>query len=107
MKLAAIGVAFAVAALSSAAMAEQPLVGIVSISATEANNARYIAGAQAAAKDIGWQVSVIDAAGNADQANAAIQNFAQRGAAAISIWSFPTLQSAPGSMRRSGRKSQS
>ena len=83
MKLAAIGVAFAFAALSSAAMAEQPLVGIVSISATEANNARYIAGAQAAAKDIGWQVSVIDAAGNADQANAAIQNFAQRGAGAI------------------------
>ena len=65
MKRAAIGVAFAFAALSSAAMAEQPLVGIVSISATEANNARYIAGAQAAAKDIGWQVSVIDAAGNA------------------------------------------
>ena len=32
-------------------MAEQPLVGIVSISATEANNARYIAGAQAAAKE--------------------------------------------------------
>jgi ribose transport system substrate-binding protein len=52
----------------------------VSISATEANNARYISGAQDAAKTIGWNVSVIDAAGNADQANAAIQNFAQRGA---------------------------
>src|SRR5580704_18036793 len=89
MKRAAIGVAFAFAALSSAAMAEQPLVGIVSISATEANNARYIAGAQAAAKDIGWQVSVVDAAGNADQANAAIQNFAQRGATAIVDMVFP------------------
>src|ERR1700679_1017021 len=89
MKLAAIGVAFAFSALSSAAMAEQPLVGIVSISATEANNARYIAGAQAAAKDIGWQVSVVDAAGNADQANAAIQNFVQRGAAAIVDMVFP------------------
>src|SRR6202021_842907 len=89
MKLAAIAVAFAFSALSSAAMAEQPLVGIVSISATEANNARYITGAQAAAKDIGWQVSVIDAAGNADQANAAIQNFAQRGAAAIVDMVFP------------------
>ena len=40
------------------------------------------AGAQDAAKTIGWNVSVIDAAGNADQANAAIQNFAQRGATA-------------------------
>jgi len=69
--------------------ADQPLVGIVSISATEANNARYIAGAQSAAKDIGWQVSVVDAAGNADQANAAIQNFAQRGATAIVDMVFP------------------
>ena len=69
--------------------ADPPLVGIVSISATEANNARYIAGAQAAAKDIGWQVSVVDAAGNADQANAAIQNFAQRGATAIVDMVFP------------------
>ncbi len=71
------------------ALAEQPLVGIVSISATEANNARYITGAQDAAKEIGWQVSVIDAAGNADQANAAIQNFAQRGAASIIDMVFP------------------
>lgn len=71
------------------ALAEQPLVGIVSISATEANNARYITGAQDAAKEIGWQVSVIDAAGNADQANAAIQNFAQRGTASIIDMVFP------------------
>jgi ribose transport system substrate-binding protein len=69
--------------------ADQPLVGIVSISATEANNARYIAGAQAAAKEIGWQVAVVDAAGNADQANSAIQNFAQRGAAGIVDMVFP------------------
>src|SRR5580692_4112399 len=73
----------------AAAHAEQPLVGIVSISATEANNARYIAGAQDAAKTTGWNVSVVDAAGNADQANAAIQNFAQRGAAAIVDMVFP------------------
>jgi ribose transport system substrate-binding protein len=86
-------VGFAAAALWLAAgvanAADQPLVGIVSISATEANNARYIAGAQAAAKEIGWQVAVVDAAGNADQANAAIQNFAQRGAAGIVDMVFP------------------
>jgi ribose transport system substrate-binding protein len=85
-------IAAAVAALAATvvpAHAEQPLVGIVSISATEANNARYISGAQDAAKTIGWNVSVIDAAGNADQANAAIQNFAQRGAAAIVDMVFP------------------
>ena len=69
--------------------ADQPLLGIVSISATEANNVRYIKGATAAAKEDGWQVSVIDAAGNADQANAAIQNFAGLGAGAIVDMVFP------------------
>lgn len=71
----ALAISAAVAALAATvapAHAEQPLVGIVSISATEANNARYISGGQDAAKTIGWNVSVIDAAGNADQANAAI-----------------------------------
>lgn len=68
---------------------DKPLVGIVSISATEANNARYIKGAEAAAKELGWEVSVIDAAGSADQANAAIQNFAQRGTTAIIDMVFP------------------
>ena len=70
--LAITAVVAALAATAAPAKAEQPLVGIVSISATEANNARYISGAQDAAKTIGWNVSVIDAAGNADQANAAI-----------------------------------
>ncbi|MGH6862294.1 MAG: sugar ABC transporter substrate-binding protein, partial [Phyllobacterium sp.] len=68
---------------------ENKLLGIVSIAATEANNVRYISGAQAAAKELGWEVSVIDAAGSADQANSAIQNFAQRGAAAIIDMVFP------------------
>lgn len=84
---AAIG--FVVPAMAPALAQDKPLVGIVSISATEANNARYISGAQAAAAELGWEVSVIDAAGNADQANAAMQNFAQRGAAAIVDMVFP------------------
>ena len=69
--------------------ADQPLLGIVSIAATEANNVRYIAGATAAAKEDGWTVSVVDAAGSADRANAAIQNFAERGAGAIVDMVFP------------------
>ena len=90
MKKLAISAAIAAVAFSAGpALADQPLVGIVSITATEANNARYITGAEAAAKEMGWQVSVIDAAGNADQANAAIQNFAQRGSAAIVDMVFP------------------
>ncbi|MBC7479535.1 MAG: sugar ABC transporter substrate-binding protein [Pseudorhodobacter sp.] len=84
---------FAVAALAVAgtwAVAEdKPVVGIVSISATEANNVRYINGATKAADELGWTVNVVDAAGNADQANAAIQNFAQVGAGAIVDMVFP------------------
>lgn len=86
-----VGIAALGAALASASAyaADKPLIGIVSISATEANNARYITGAKAAAEKIGWDVSVIDAAGSADQANAAVQNFVQRGAAAVVDMVFP------------------
>ena len=84
---------FAVAALAvtgTLAFAEgKPVVGIVSISATEANNVLYINGATKAADELGWTVNVVDAAGNADQANAAIQNFAQVGAGAIVDMVFP------------------
>src|SRR6202034_1108236 len=89
MKILITAAVAALAAALASAHADSPLVGIVSISATEANNARYIAGAEAAAKEVGWRVSVIDAAGNADQANAAIENFAQRGAAGIVDMVFP------------------
>ncbi len=78
------------ATLAGAAQsADRPLLGIVSISANEANNARYIAGATAAGKEDGWTVSVIDASGSADQANSAIQNFAGRGAGAVIDMVFP------------------
>jgi ribose transport system substrate-binding protein len=73
----------------TAQAAGPPTIGIVSISANEANNARYIAGATAAGKEDGWTVSVIDASGSADQANSAIQNFAGRGAGAIIDMVFP------------------
>jgi ribose transport system substrate-binding protein len=73
------------------AQAQSPkfLLGLVSISANEANNARFIRGAQKEAAAKGWTVSVIDAAGSADQANAAIQNLVQRKAGAIIDLVFP------------------
>jgi ribose transport system substrate-binding protein len=85
-----LGILAALALTTSLAVAQdKPLLGIVSISATEANNVRYIQGATKAAEELGWQVNVVDAAGNADQANAAIQNFAQLGAHAIIDMVFP------------------
>ncbi len=78
------------ACLGSPASADtKPLLGLVSISANEANNQRFIQGATKAATALGWDVSVIDAAGSADQANAAIQNLVQRGAKGIIDLVFP------------------
>ncbi len=91
MKLVSLGLLAAALALTTsvATAQDKPLLGIVSISATEANNVRYIQGATKAADELGWQVNVVDASGNADQANAAIQNFAQLGAHAIVDMVFP------------------
>lgn len=66
------------------------LLGIVSISPAEANNARFINGAQEQAQEYGWTVQVIDAQGAADQANTAIQNLVTRQAGAIIDMVFPT-----------------
>jgi ribose transport system substrate-binding protein len=83
------GLLAALAPLAAAAAQEKPLIGIVSISATESGNVRYIRGATKAAKELDYRVSVVDAAGNADQANAALQNFAQLKAFAIIDEVFP------------------
>jgi len=66
------------------------LLGIVTISATDANNARVIAGATEAAEKAGWKVEVVGAAGNADQANTAIRNFVNKKAGMIFDLVFPT-----------------
>jgi ribose transport system substrate-binding protein len=65
------------------------LLGIVSITATDANNARVIKGATAAAEAAGWTVDVVDAQGSADTANAAIVNFANKKAGMIFDLVFP------------------
>jgi ribose transport system substrate-binding protein len=91
MKLVSLGLLAAIAAAAAipARAEDKPLIGLVSIAATEANNVRYINGARKAAAEVGWDVSVVDAAGSADQATAAIQTFAQRGAYAIADLVFP------------------
>jgi len=66
------------------------LLGIVSISPAEANNARFIRGATEQAEEYGWRIQVIDAQGAADQANSAIQNLVTRRAGAIIDMVFPT-----------------
>ncbi len=68
---------------------EKFLLGLVSITVSDSSNARFINGAKEEAEKLGWEVSVVDAKGNADEANAAIQNLVQRGADAIIDLVFP------------------
>lgn len=77
---------------STAATTEAPeefTLGLVSITVSDSSNARFINGATEAAEALGWKVTVVDAHGNADEANAAFQNLAQSGAGAIIDLVFP------------------
>lgn len=96
--------AAALATATPTAAQDKPLLGIVSITATEANNARYIKGAEKAAAEKGWEVSVIDAQGSADQANAGMQNFVERGAKAIVDMVFPVSSIGAGLAAADGAK---
>lgn len=73
----------------SADSEEELLLGIVSISANESNNARFIKGAKEAAQQKGWKVQVVDADGSAEKANTAMRNFVQQDAGAIIDMVFP------------------
>jgi ribose transport system substrate-binding protein len=64
-------------------------LGLVSITVNDSSNARFIKGATDAAKKLGWDTVVIDAHGNADEANAAFQNLSLRGVGAIIDLVFP------------------
>lgn len=74
---------------SSSGSGSDNLLGIVTVTATDANNARVIAGATAAAEAAGWKVEVVDAAGNAATANTAMTNFVSKGADMIFDLVFP------------------
>jgi ribose transport system substrate-binding protein len=71
-------------------------LAIASIAPAEANNARFIKGVEDAAAKLGWKVSVTDAHGSADEANAAIQNFVTRKAGAIIDMVFPVTSLSSG-----------
>jgi ABC-type sugar transport system substrate-binding protein len=95
----------AAATSAPAASGAKPVLGMVSITVNDSSNARFINGATAAAKALGWDVSVIDAHGSADEANAAIQNLIQRKANPIIDLVFPvtSLGAGPGPRQRRPR----
>jgi|GEM_PF-550916 len=85
----AAGATSAPAAVDTAAPAKKFVLGLVSITVSDSSNARFINGAKEAAAKLGWDVNVVDAHGNADEANAALQNLTQSGAGAIIDLVFP------------------
>jgi ribose transport system substrate-binding protein len=85
----ALGVTGCSAAATDDAASASKLLGIVTISASDSNNARVIAGATEAAEAAGWTVEVVDAAGNADTANSAMVNFVSKKAGMIFDLVFP------------------
>ncbi len=95
--LALIALAFSVIAATacgagsgqSSGSGDEFLLGIVSISASESNNARFISGAKEVAKEKDWKVEVVDADGSAEKANTAMRNFVQKDAGAIIDMVFP------------------
>ncbi len=64
-------------------------LGMVTITANDSSNARFIKGATAAATALGWETVVVDAHGSADEANSAFQNLVLRQADAIIDLVFP------------------
>jgi hypothetical protein len=64
--------------VQSSVSQEEFLLGMVSISAGELNNARSIGCAKEVAKYTGWKVEVGDANGSAEKANTAMRNAPMR-----------------------------
>lgn len=86
----------AVAPISVLADEEKVDIAVVSISAADSNNVRYIKGLEDGAEQYGYEVSVLDADGSTDKANSAFTNFVSRGADVIVDMVFPATSIATG-----------
>ncbi|MDQ0473219.1 sugar ABC transporter substrate-binding protein [Labrys wisconsinensis] len=84
--MSALAVAWAVA--GDPVVAEAKTLGIVALLANDALNIAVIAGATDAAKKAGWDVKVTDTQASADQANAAMRNFAVQKVDAMFVLAF-------------------
>ena len=82
-------IALLISATGAFAEGEALDIAVVAISATESGNARYISGLQDAADERGWNLTVFDANGSTDNANASFSNFIARGADVIIDMVFP------------------
>lgn len=71
-------------------------IAVISISAADSNNARYISGLEDGAEKYGYKITVLDANGSTDDANAAFSNFISRGADVIVDMVFPATSLATG-----------
>jgi ABC-type sugar transport system substrate-binding protein len=71
-------------------------IGLITFSGTDPSANIVISSAKKKAQEAGYDVVVVDAQGQVDQANAAMQNLVQRGVAGIAITVFPVSSLAAG-----------
>ncbi|QGN58824.1 sugar ABC transporter substrate-binding protein [Nostocoides sp. HKS02] len=80
----------------AAANGGKKTIGLITFSATDPSANIVISSAKKAAQKAGYDVVVVDAQGQVDQANAAMQNLVQRRVAGIAITVFPVSSLAAG-----------
>ena len=79
-------------------MEDVKTLGLVTITANDSSNARFIEGATNAATELGWKTLIIDAHGSAEEANSAMQNLVLRKVDAIIDLVFPVSSLGSGLM---------
>lgn len=79
-------------------------IGLITFSGTDPSANIVVSSAKKKAQEAGYKVVVVDAQGQVDQANTAMQNLVQRGVAGIAITVFPVSSLAAGlaSTRQAG-----
>jgi ribose transport system substrate-binding protein len=84
------------AAPSTSPSAATKTIGLITFSGTDPSANIVIASAKAKAQELGYDVVVVDAQGQVDQANTAMQNLVQRKVSGIAITVFPSSSLAAG-----------
>ena len=94
----AMGASLLTLGITPSSAAASKTIGLITFSGTDPSANLVIKSAKARAKKLGYTVVVVDAQGQVDQANTAMQNLVQRKVSGIAITVFPVSALAAGLM---------
>lgn len=94
----ALGASLLTLGIAPSSAAASKTIGLITFSGTDPSANLVIKSAKARAKKLGYTVVVVDAQGQVDQANTAMQNLVQRKVSGIAITVFPVSALAAGLM---------